>query len=183
MSELVVFNDEEKDRLAGILYAVGIWMSHADDTDEDTVSEEREQQRFIAQLKHLADNKDVSILVRELMMEVLNNDLKWKTWETRAESVLTDVPKALATLRRHHMNDQVIIHYKKVLMILASGVAKAAREEPEGMPISTGFWSTISQGLNEFLMILGNKDRFEALNISPAEDTHLTELYTVLKQN
>ena len=183
MSELVVFSDDEKDRLAGILYAVGIWMSHADDTDEDTVSEEREQTCLMAELKALSCNNDITLIVRQLILEALNNDLKWSIWAERAGAVLTDIPKCLSTLRRHHMNDQVIIHYKKVIMVLATRVAKAAREEPETMPIDTGFWNIISKGLNEFLMILGNKDKFEALNISPAEDTHLTELYAVLKQN
>jgi hypothetical protein len=158
-------------------------MSHADDTDEDSVSEQLEQDRFLASLKHLEHNKDVVSIVRELIAEALRSDSKWNDWNKRADQMLIDAPKCLAILRRRHMNDQVILHFKKVLMVLASDVAKAVREEPEDMPIETGFWTSVSKGFNEFMMILGNKDKFEALNISPAEDTNLTELYTVLKQN
>lgn len=183
MSELVVFTDDEKDLLAGLIYAIGIWMSDADDTDEDTVSEQREYDHLLASLKKLSSNSDVVTLVRDLVAESLRNDLKWDSWRARADRALDDVPKALAVLRRHRMNDQVILHYKKVLMVVASNVAKAFREEPEDMPIETGFWNTISKGLNEFLMILGNRDRFQDMNISPAEDTNLTALFTALKNN
>jgi hypothetical protein len=183
MSELVVFTDDEKDLLVGLIYAVGIWMSDADDTDEDNVSEQREYDHLVSSLKQLSSNNDITPLVREMVVEALHNDLKWDVWRARADAVLDDVIKALAVLRRHRMNDQVILHFKKVLMVVAHNVAKAFREEPENMPIETGFWNTISKGLNEFLMILGNKDRFQAMNISPAEDTNLTALFTTLKNN
>lgn len=183
MSELVVFTDDEKDLLAGLIYAIGVWMSHADDTDEDDVSEAIEHDRLIGCLRKLSTNNDVVPLVRELVGEALRNDLKWPTWTSRADDAVNEVPKALGVLRRNRMNDQVILHYKKILMVIASNVAKAFREEPENMPIQTGFWTTIAKGLNEFLMILGNKDKFQELNISPAEDTNLTTLFTTLKNN
>lgn len=184
MSELVVFKEDEKDFLAGVIYAVGIWMSNADDTDEDDTSEHREQLSLVATLKKLQANNDVNIVVRELITETIRNDLKWDEWASRADRVLDDTPKALSILRRHRMNDQVIIHFKKILMIVASNVAKAFREEPEGgSEIHAGFWNTIAKSVNEFFMILGNRDRFDAMNISPAEDTNLTALHDTLKNN
>jgi len=76
--------------------------------------------------------------------------------------------------------DEEYKSFANALMVIATAVARAFREEPENKPEHENYFSWLSEKAGELVLSIKDKSAHKDMNISPAEDTALTELHNML---
>lgn len=171
------FLPEEQDLLIGIFYRVGFWISHIDDTDVETVSEDKEQKQMLAALNKVANSKAPE-LVRDIAAEAVRRSGDQARWLSREDDLLGDAGKA-AQLVRMQGTVEDYNSFRKSIMFVATAVARAYREEPEHAE-QEGALARLLDKAGGLLGSVTDREGQQDLNISPAEDTALHELSSAL---
>jgi len=180
MSELQRFLPADQDVLVGLFYRIGQWMSHIDDTDTTEKSEQAEEEQMFKILNKLANSKNTGQLCSEIAEESIRQKGSWARWSQNTDTVLADVAKA-KELIKGQSNAQEFVSFGRCLVTIATSVARAYREANDEEHKETGFMSWLSEKKANVALALSDFDAHKDLNISPAEDTALTELVDVLK--
>lgn len=181
MSELQRFLPADQDLLVGVMYRTGVWMSHIDDTDETDKSEDKERAKMLSVLKSISTSAKAGELVAEIAEEAIRQQPNWPRWSATADAVLSDVPKVKALMRGQGTRDEYVA-FGKALMMIATSVARAYREENDSdHEEEGGYFGWLSDKASELTMALTDRETHRDLNISPAEDTALNDLLAALK--
>lgn len=180
MSELERFLPADQELLVGLFYRIGQWMSQIDDTDSDETSEQREEAQMLKILDKLAQSKNVGALCSELATEALRQKGSWARWAKHADTVLGDVARAKVILK-DQANHQEFVAFGKSLVMIATSVARAYREADDAEMEEKGIFSWLAEKKAHVTLALTDAEAHKDLNISPAEDSALTELVMVLK--
>ena len=95
--------------------------------------------------------------------------------------MLGDVTRAKALIKGQ-ANQQEFVAFGKSLVTIATAVARAYREaEDVDVDDDKGFLSWLSEKKDHVVLALSDSEAHKDLNISPAEDSALTELVMTLK--
>lgn len=181
MSELQRFLPADQDLLASLFYRIGQWMSQADDTDTGANSEQIEEEQMFKILNKLATSKNAGLLCSEIAAESLRQKGSWERWSKQIDNVIEDVARA-KLLVKGQANQQEFVAFGKSLVTIATAVARAYRETEDGEDTEEkSFFSWLSEKKAHAVLALTDAEAHKDLNISPAEDSALTELVMTLK--
>lgn len=180
MSELQRFLPDDQELLVSLFYRVGQWMSSVDDTDTPQDSEQVEESQMIRILTKLSDSKSVGALCSEIAAESLRQKGSWSRWSRQTDSVIDDIHRAKLMMKGQATDDEFVA-FGKSLVTIATAVARAYRESDDAEFAEKGFLSWLAEKKAHVTLALTDSESYKELNISPAEDTALTELIFVLK--
>lgn len=180
MSELERFTPQDQDLLIGLFYRVGVWISHIDDTDEGTASEEKEHAKLLNVLQVVAKSDAAGCLVNDLAAEAVRQNTSWARWAKMTDNILSDVAKARATIKAH-ATPQEYVSFGKAVMMIGTSVARAFREESDMEEKGTGYLSWLTEKAGNLTQALTDREAHKDMNISPAEDTALNDLLDALR--
>lgn len=181
MSELERFLPADQDLLVSLFYRIGQWMSEADDTDTGEDSEQIEEAQMFKILNKLAQSKNAGLLCSEIAAEALRQKGSWDRWSKQIDSVLGDVARA-KQLIKGQATQQEFVAFGKSLITIATAVARAYREADDSeQDEEKGFLGWLSEKKDHAVLALTDAEAHKDLNISPAEDSALTELVMTLK--
>lgn len=181
MSELERFLPADQELLVSLFYRIGQWMSEVDDTDADDHSEKLEEEHMFKVLKSLSQSQNAGALCSEIASEALRQKGSWGRWGKQIDNVLLDVTHAKALIKEQG-NQQEFIAFGKSLVTIATAVARAYREaEDVEEAEEKGFLAWLSEKKAHVTLALTDSEAHKDLNISPAEDSALTELVMTLK--
>lgn len=181
MSELDRFLPADQDLLVSLFYRIGQWMSQADDTDTSEESEAVEEEQMFKILNKLAQSKNIGALCSEIASEALRQKGSWARWGRKVDDVMSDVARAKEIIKGQG-NTQEFVAFGKSLITIATSVARAYREaDDDEHAEEKGFLSWLSEKKANVALALTDSDAHKDLNISPAEDSALTELVMTLK--
>lgn len=180
MSELERFTPQDQDLLIGLFYRVGIWISHIDDTDEGTASEEKELAKLLHVLGVVAKSDSAGSLVNDLASEAIRQNTSHARWAKMTDDILSDVRQARVIIKAHG-TQQEYVSFGKALMMIGTSVARAFREESDMEEKGGGYLSWLTEKASNLTQALTDREAHKDMNISPAEDTALNELLTALK--
>lgn len=180
MSGLQRFLPADQDVLVGVFYRVGPWMSGVDDTDIGDESERAEEAQMLRVLTKLSQSANAGELCREIAAESLRQKGSWGRWAAQSESFIDDVIKAKKIILGQATGEEFQL-FGKSLVTIATAVARAYRESDDMEAQETGFLSWLTEKSNHISLALSDREAHKDLNISPAEDSALTELYEALK--
>lgn len=181
MSELQRFLPADQDLLVGLFLRVGYWMSGIDDTDIGDGSEQQEEAQMLKILKKLSQSDKLGGLCAELASEALRQKGNWTRWSTQTDTVLEDVKKAKDLIITQGTVEE-LPHFGKALVMIATAVAQAFREEAEDVAQEgNGYLSWLSEKATHVALAINDRAAYKDLNISPAEDSALNDLLTTLK--
>ncbi|MGE4312790.1 MAG: hypothetical protein AB7E85_00790 [Pseudobdellovibrionaceae bacterium] len=182
MSELARFVPAEQAFLAGVFFKLGIWMSHVDDDgEEDGASDEKEREVLLKTLSKLAAHYQRSMpLVSEMAMESVRQQTNHARWEAEEEKAVADAAEA-ARMIKNAYSDAEYAKFKAACMDVTTRVACAFREDAAAGGADSGLSAFISKAGGLFGRLSGSGLQAEK-NISPAEDSALTELANALSK-
>jgi hypothetical protein len=180
MSELERFLPADQDLLISLFYRIGQWMSQVDDTDGGEDSEQIEEAQMFKILNKLSQSKNVGLLCSEIAAEALRQKGSWARWSKQIDTVINDVSRAKALIKAQ-ANQQEFVAFGKSLVTIATAVARAYREAEDVETEEKGFLSWLSEKKDHVVLALTDAEGHKDLNISPAEDSALTELVFALK--
>lgn len=177
MVDLGAFTTEERDLLASLPYRVGAWISHVDD-DGACSADEKEVTAIKKVIQVTGKRHDDKTAVDDIARECLLAEGMFDIWEKRSESLLSDVKVAVEMLRTR-VSTQEADDFGEFLMEVGTSVAKAFREEGYGWDeekTSSFDFSNVSERVSLFLGKVAPSSKHGEMNISPEEDTALTDL-------
>jgi hypothetical protein len=179
--DLSLFLPEHVDKLSGLFYRVGLWMSHVDDTDVEDTSELAEYAVLLKTIERVSNSAKMPSLIQDLALHCLKTKERYAEWGKMEYHLLEDVYEAIHLLRAktdaHHFNG-----YRAALMLVANAVAKAYREEADQEGLGATLFERLAEKITNFFMSATDRAYYEELNISPAEDTALTDLRETLQK-
>lgn len=177
MIDLGAFTLEEKDLLVSLPYRVGIWISHVDDGGEDKA--DYQEVEAIKKVIQVASKKhDDNTAIDDIARSCLLAEGMFDIWARQTSSILSDA-KVAVELLRGRVSTQEAENYGVFLMEIGTSVAKAFREEGYGWDeekTSAFDFSKISEKVSGFLGRVAPSSKHGEMNISPAEDSALTDL-------
>jgi hypothetical protein len=178
MSDLAGFGEDEIELVSGVLYKVGVWVSHADDVDGEE-DDEREMKALGACMRAVAKKHDGPGLVDDVARVVLARTDRWEEWTDYSFNVLPDVARAVAVMKAHGTKDDVK-NYKMALVEVGSTVAMAHGEfgQYDEDEEKSGFGALLGKITSGF----GKDHKDHPMNVSAAEDGVLSELKAVLRE-
>lgn len=165
--------------LIGIFYRVGFWISHIDDTDISEESEQIEQQHLLRALQKISTAKGATEFIRELAAEAMRRSGDQAHWLGQEETLLEDVNQA-ARMMRLQATEEDYRSFGKSVMFAATSVARAFREEPETKDEEGGAMSRLLEKASSLVGAVTDREAYQDMSISPAEDTALHELSVAL---
>ena len=180
MSELQRFLPADQDLLVSLFYRVGRWMSDADDTDSGNNSERLEEAHMFGVLTKLSQSKNIGSLCLEIASEALRHKGSWSRWAKQTDNLIEDVIKAKALIKGQGTNEEFVL-FGRSLVTIATAVARAYREADDAEVEKSGILGWLSEKKNQVAMAIVDPEAHKDLNISPAEDSALTELVSALK--
>ena len=177
MVDLGVFPFEEKDLLVSLPYRVGAWISSVDDEGDDKADDQEVVAiKKVIQVtgKRHVDDTAIDDIARECLMA----EGMFDTWSRQTSSILSDA-KVAVELLRGRVSSKEAEDYGVFLMEIGTSVAKAFREEGYGWDdekTSAFDFSNISDKVSGFLGKVAPSSKHGEMNVSPAEDSALTDL-------
>lgn len=180
MSELQRFLPADQDLLVSLFYRVGRWMSDADDTDTNEKSEQAEEAQMFAVLTKLSQSKNAGNLCNEIASEAIRQKGSWARWAKQIDNTITDVTRAKSLIKGQGTNEEFHL-FGKSLVSIATSVARAYREASDADMEKSGIIGWLSNKKNDVTMAIFDPQAHKDLNVSPAEDSALTELIDALK--
>ena len=180
MSELERFLPADQDLLVGLFYRVGRWMSDIDDTDAGANSEKKEEAQMFGILTKLSQSKNVGVLCNEIASEALRQKGSWARWSKKVDTVIDDVVKAKSLIKGQGTHEEFNL-FGRSLVSIATSVARAYREASDAEIEKSGLLGWLSDKKANMALALLDPQAHKDLNVSPAEDSALTELIDALK--
>jgi hypothetical protein len=180
MAELQRFLPADQDLLVGLFYRVGRWISDADDSDMDDKSEQMEEDQMFKILTKLSQSKNAGILCNEIASEALRQKGSWSRWSKHSDTVIEDVIRAKSVIKSQATKEEFHL-FSKSLVSISTSVARAYREAGDVEMEKSGILGWLSDKKNDVAMAILDPQAHKDLNISPAEDSALTELIDALK--
>lgn len=173
----------EYDLVLGLPYRAGIFVSHADDVEGEQ-DDEMEVKALLASIKQAKALHQESKLVSEVCDCILSSEVEWERWENEAFHILRTSQHVIEIVKSNFGLDEAK-HYRALVMEVSASVARAASEldafddwkdeEPEGF--FSGMIVKIMGGFSS----MSQDDKDHPVNISPAEDSALSQLSALLK--
>lgn len=180
MAELERFLPADQELLVGLFYRIGQWISEADDTDTGAESEAIEEEQMFKILNKLAKSQNAGKLVSEIAAEAIRQKGSWARWAKKMDTVLDDVVRAKIVIKDQGTQEEFVA-FGRSLVTIATAVARAYRESEDGEGEEKGFFSWLTEKKAHVALALTDSEAHKDLNISPAEDSALNELYQALK--
>lgn len=180
MSELQRFLPTDQDLLVSLFYRIGRWMSDVDDTDTNEKSEQAEESQMFAVLTKLSQSKNAGNLCNEIAAEAIRQKGSWARWAKQIDNTMADVTRAKSVIKGQGTNEEFHL-FGKSLVSIATSVARAYREASDADMETTGIMGWLSNKKNNAAMAIFDPQAHKDLNISPAEDSALTELIDALR--
>ena len=180
MSEVQRFLPTDQDVLISLFYRIGHWMSNIDDTDMDEKSEKAEESQVFRVLTKFSQSKNVGALCAELAEESLRQKGNWFRWAGQDDTVISDVARSKKILHAQATHEEFVL-FGKSLVTIATSVARAYREASDSDVEEIGFLGWLNDKASKASLALADREAHKDLNISPAEDSALTELIETLK--
>jgi hypothetical protein len=181
MTNLSNFTPDDRAFLIRMPYQVGLWMSHIEDEagDADDVRELARLKLLVTTIaRRKSDNEFMTDVFRSLADVIVDRELVVDTEET-----LTEVIAAVRTVLAVG-NLAEAKAYAGAMLEIATAVARANLEEPDYAATyeqHEGFLGKLTSQVGTLwgqIRATINAD----MNISPAEDTALTDLSAAIKQ-
>lgn len=182
MVDLGVFSLEEKDLLVSLPYRVGVWISHVDD-DGDEQADDKEIQAIKKVIQVTGKRHDDDTAIDDIARQCLLAEGMYDVWARQTSSILSDAKIAIELLRSR-VSVSEAEDYGVFLMEIGTSVAKAFREEGYGFDddaTSAFDFSNISDKVSSFLGRVVPSSQHGEMNISPEEDSALTDLAKAVK--
>lgn len=176
MSSFSDMKPEDRGLLIGLLYRVGIWMSHAEDESGEG-DDVRELKALEYIIRSIARAHDDSSIIDEIAQETLKRKEKWSVWTKHSFDILGDCQKAVAVLKSNAAPKD-LRDYRKALVHVAEAVAAAHGEFGMDIPHEE---SRLAAFLTKVVdRIKGEQAEADFMNISPAEEDALERLKVAL---
>lgn len=177
MSYFGDFLDEELALLISVPVRAAFWISHVDDTKGTHRDEDKEHLAFEKALRKVFAKTYGNSFTNDVIEEILKRRDLWPAWDKQADTVLTDVPKAMK-LVRDRLPADAVAGYQKAVFYIARVVAQAAAEQEDDISrevMGAGLLNKIS----DFFFV--KTDLKEPENVSDAEKAALQKLLAALK--
>lgn len=182
MSALGVFSDDQKQAVVSLPFKVGMWVSHAEDIDgeADDVREKQAIERTVAEIAKLHEG---SALLQEVAHAILESRDQWAAWEDQCFHVLKQAPGVVADVKKT-LGVAEAKQYRAMVMEIAMTVARAHGEfaafddEEKAVP---GFWGSVVGKIVSGFSGMSQDDKDHPMNVSPAEDSAISQLSAALK--
>ena len=174
MSALSAYVPDEQAALISVFYKIGIWMSHIDDSGEDAADVE-EEQTLINVLETVAKSYKAIPLISEMATEAINQESNHVRWGAQANDAVVDAVRVGEILKSRLSADELNA-YKKACLHVATAVAAAVEENEFGEAAQVG----LGEKIGRFFSNLKGGSLKEEMNISPTEDSALTDLANAL---
>lgn len=182
MAFLEQFSEDERELIVSLPYRAGLWLSVSDD-DGGTEADYEELHALEDIIERKAAGATYSAVVREVMLQAMDWQGRWKDWSEKLGTVEQDCAAATKLLATK-LSEQDVEHYRKAVLSVAREVAEAFRE----VDLDASF--TFKLSLKMHLMF----DRFMALfgkgqevarmvNISDDEKRALEKLEVALRNH
>jgi hypothetical protein len=173
MSQYEMLTPEQRGLLVGLIYRVGIWISHSD--DEDGENDDKREMKALSQIIHsLAHAEEASEFLRTIAKNTLSRKEKWPLWADHSFDILADAENAMEVLRANVAKEEAA-EYRAALLRISEAVASAHGEF--GFDMSgeeEGFGALIGKMIGK---IKGdNDDEIDIGNISAAENDAIERL-------
>ncbi len=177
MTSLSDFSDEERTLLVSLPYKVGIWVSHADDTEGEQ-DDDVEMDALERIIREVAKHHEDMPFVHQIARETLKSKDKWPAWTDESFHVLKSCEKAMVLLKSR-AEERTVNNYRKSLLEIAQTVAEAWGEfGGANAEAPAGFGALVGKISGMF----GKNDGTNhAMNVSAAEDSSLSQLAAVLR--
>lgn len=180
MSDLQRFVPSEQELLVSLFYRVGHWLSNVDDTDLDDASENMENAQLERILRSLSKSKNVPPLCAALSAAALDRQDSWSRWSSMDDTIAEDIQAGCRIIKGQGTKAEYD-GFSNCLMTISTAVARAFREEPEMQLEEENFLDWLSEKTSQVSLAVKDWDAFKDLNVSPAEDTALHELWAILR--
>jgi len=174
MGSLSSFVPEDQDFLASVFYKIGVWISHIDD-DGDCTADAEEEKVLMSVLEMLSKKHKAEPLIAQMTAEAARQTGNHQRWAENASDTAIPCAVKAAKMLKSQMSNEDFHAYKSASAEVARAVATAFREG-DAVDQSGG------EKVRVFLLKILSKDVHEEQNISPAEDSALTELHQALEQ-
>ena len=181
MGKLSKLSEEEALQVISLPYKAGMWISHADDVDgeADDINEMKALERGIPQLAQLHEG---SVLVQEVASEITRLKDYWGKWENECFHIIKQAPD-IVDLVKKQFGVADAKEYRAFTMELGKMVAQAASEldafDEMTETKSEGFFGGM---INKIVGGMSSQDdKDHPANISPAENSALSQLSKVMK--
>lgn len=174
MSSLRDLQPEERGLVIGLMYRVGVWMSHSDDEDGET-DDIKEMKALEHIIRSIASAHEESAFVQQVARETLKRKEKWQVWANHSFDILADAEKAMAILKSNVAKGDAE-DYRDTIINIAEAVAAAYGEFGMGADDENVLSGFLGKVVNK---IKGNEEA-DFMNISPAEQAALDRLGAAL---
>lgn len=181
MSELERFSPELQEFLAGLFYRVGDFISASDDTDVGEESEELEQKSMLALITQFSESRKLPPLICDMARETLARRRDWVRWGDARGQFLSEFEDALDLLQDSLIEDEAQ-SLRRCAFFLAMRVAESFREEADYGLDDANYFDKMQKKIAYWTLALTDRDARKKLNISPAEDSALHQLYDILNR-
>lgn len=162
--------------VSGLFVRVGMWISHADDTDRSDKSENKEKDYMLRALTRVGKMSKSESVRQSANMALTVSDVPQDRTE---ESLAYDIHRAIEIFMTVE-DTEALPQFRKALIYVATSVARAYREEldqHEDEFLLETFMNKIAGYLNKD----ADPEEFKNINISPAEDSALTMISEALR--
>lgn len=178
--DLKVYSTSERDLLFSLPFRVGIWISHVDDGFGK--SDDRERAAVLKVIGKAGRRHVDSSSIDDIARACLACEARFDEWEGKLDNILDDVRAGRAILKKRVSVDEAD-EFSTFLMEVGTSVAKAFREDVEGWgdDEDEGGFTSIAEKVSGFLGRVVASSQHGEMNISPDEDTALTDLAVALQ--
>lgn len=181
MSELERFSPELQEFLAGLFYRSGDFISASDDTDMGEESEQKEQKSMLDLIRQFSKGGKLPPLIRDMAAETLSRDRDWPRWGDARGQFLNDFENQLDAIETS-LNEEEAQSLRHCVFFLAMRVAESFREEADYGLDDANYFDKMQKKIAYWTLALTDRDARKKLNISPAEDSALHQLYDILNR-
>lgn len=179
MSQLGEMSPGARGLLIGLLYRVGVWISHTDDEGGES-DDSRETKALEHIIRSVARVHEESAFVQEVAQETLKRRGKWELWAKHSFDILADCGKAAALLKAQ-VNSADRRDFCQTLLNIAEAVAAAHGEfGAGGGDDENALGLFLGRVVSRFK---GETQEVDFINISPAEEDALQRLRVALKMD
>jgi len=180
MSRLSDFSEEDRETLISLPYRLGVWISDAEDEEGD-LDDEKEMKALKHSILAIAKLNEGSPFVQELTRETIRARERWDEWYGESFTATKDLKRLVPSLRSQ-LGEGEYKAFRKAIMEIAKTVAEAYGEFGDwDDEDEEGFLSGLMSKVTSRFSVLSDGDSNHPMNISPGEQSALSELANILR--